>query len=127
QTERVARCQPLRFDRRLSRRRRHRGGGGSGECEAREVATVQHQAMLSAASRAEGTESARPTASVVMLPITAYHGQAIGVHNQTEVMTAMPVSIPVNAATVPSRFIADSRKTPRIGPLMREATPRAVF
>src|SRR5437867_11163189 len=80
------------------------------------------------ASRGEGTrENASPTTSVVMLPTTAYHGQASGVHSHTAVTTAMPVIMPANAAAVPSRFNADSRKTPRIGPLIREATPSAVL
>src|ERR1700737_2022144 len=102
------------------------GGCGSGQVEIVDPSSGPSGHLLPA-SRGEGLwESVRPTNSVVRLPITAYQGQAIGVDRQTAVTAAMPASIPAKAAVDPSRFMADRRKTPRIGPLINEAPPGAV-
>jgi hypothetical protein len=47
--------------------------------------------------------------------------------NATVITAASPALMPMNAAAGPPRFSAPRKKTPRIGPLMSEATESAVF
>jgi hypothetical protein len=68
-----------------------------------------------------------PIANVVNDPITAYHGHATRVNIVTGTTTASPAIIPRRADILSALRVAPKKKTPRIGPLMSEATDNAVF
>jgi hypothetical protein len=73
------------------------------------------------------------TINVIMLPISAYHGQAITgpatnlfAARRTYVITRMLTIIPSSAWTSLARFKnAPTRNTPSIGPLISEAIDSA--
>src|SRR4029079_4520983 len=68
-----------------------------------------------------------PTMNVVIEPTSVYHGHATRLANATYDTTAMPVRIRANARVPPPLREAPRRKTPRIGPLIREAIERTVL